>query len=216
MALSPHHVRLAGYRIAKIGTSLEHDIFKKLTTGHSWTTLGNLALTQSKWAVYYQEACRYWVKACHGLPFFRRNGKTMTPPHGRIIPYESEQASLMAACVLNSSLFYWYYSAFADCEHINDSLVRRFPIPTDWKSTDWGTLYSNVAESLKENSQRKVIVTEQGHKIEYDEMKAVYSKSLMDCIDCALALHYGFTEEELEFIINYDIKYRMGRGGKHG
>ena len=22
--------------------------------------------------------------------------------------------------------------------------------------------------------------------------------------------HYGFTEEELDFIINYDIKYRMG------
>jgi hypothetical protein len=23
--------------------------------------------------------------------------------------------------------------------------------------------------------------------------------------------HYGFTEEELDFIINYDIKYRMGK-----
>ena len=27
-----------------------------------------------------------------------------------------------------------------------------------------------------------------------------------------LAEHYGFTDEELDFIINYDIKYRMGRG----
>lgn len=25
-----------------------------------------------------------------------------------------------------------------------------------------------------------------------------------------MAKHYGFTEEELDFIINYDIKYRMG------
>lgn len=25
-----------------------------------------------------------------------------------------------------------------------------------------------------------------------------------------LAKHYGFTEEELDFIINYDIKYRRG------
>jgi hypothetical protein len=25
-----------------------------------------------------------------------------------------------------------------------------------------------------------------------------------------LAKHYGFSEEELDFIINYDIKYRMG------
>ena len=29
-------------------------------------------------------------------------------------------------------------------------------------------------------------------------------------IDTLFAKHYGFTEEELEFIINYDIKYRMG------
>jgi len=30
-------------------------------------------------------------------------------------------------------------------------------------------------------------------------------------IDHVLAEHYGFTDEELDFIINYDIKYRMGR-----
>jgi hypothetical protein len=26
-----------------------------------------------------------------------------------------------------------------------------------------------------------------------------------------LAQHYGFTAEELDFVINYDIKYRIGR-----
>ena len=26
-----------------------------------------------------------------------------------------------------------------------------------------------------------------------------------------LAGHYAFTEEELDFILNYDIKYRLGR-----
>jgi hypothetical protein len=32
----------------------------------------------------------------------------------------------------------------------------------------------------------------------------------MDAIDKELAKLYGFTDEELDFIINYDIKYRMG------
>ena len=36
------------------------------------------------------------------------------------------------------------------------------------------------------------------------------SKPIIDAIDELLAKHYGFTEEELDFIINYDIKYRMG------
>ena len=33
-------------------------------------------------------------------------------------------------------------------------------------------------------------------------------------IDRVLAKHYGFTDEELDFIINYDIKYRMGNALK--
>ena len=33
----------------------------------------------------------------------------------------------------------------------------------------------------------------------------------LDEIDCVLAKHYRFTEEELDFVINYDIKYRMGK-----
>lgn len=36
------------------------------------------------------------------------------------------------------------------------------------------------------------------------------TKTLIAEIDKVLAKHYGFTEEELDFIINYDIKYRMG------
>lgn len=37
------------------------------------------------------------------------------------------------------------------------------------------------------------------------------SKPAIDEIDTLLAGHYGFTPEELDFILNYDIKYRLGR-----
>ena len=36
------------------------------------------------------------------------------------------------------------------------------------------------------------------------------SKPIIDEIDRVLATHYSFTDEELDFIINYDVKYRMG------
>ena len=38
-------------------------------------------------------------------------------------------------------------------------------------------------------------------------------KPVIDKIDGVLAAHYGFSNEELDFIINYDIKYRMGNEG---
>jgi hypothetical protein len=33
----------------------------------------------------------------------------------------------------------------------------------------------------------------------------------MDEIDRVLSGHYGLTEEELDYIVHYDAKYRMGR-----
>ena len=53
-------------------------------------------------------------------------------------------------------------------------------------------------------------------KITYAEFFASASKPIIDEIDRALAEHYGFTDEELDFIINYDIKYRMGQDEVEG
>ena len=49
-----------------------------------------------------------------------------------------------------------------------------------------------------------------GRNVIYDEYYPKLSKKYIDEIDKVLATHYGFTDEELDFIINYDIKYRMG------
>ena len=47
----------------------------------------------------------------------------------------------------------------------------------------------------------------------YEEFSAGGSKLVIDEIDRILSEHYGFTDEELDFIVNYDIKYRMGSDG---
>ena len=36
------------------------------------------------------------------------------------------------------------------------------------------------------------------------------TKHILDEIDALVAVHYGFTKDELDFITNYDIKYRIG------
>jgi len=37
------------------------------------------------------------------------------------------------------------------------------------------------------------------------------TKPILDQIDAVLAGRYGFDAEALDYIINYDIKYRMGQ-----
>ena len=67
-------------------------------------------------------------------------------------------------------------------------------------------MVEELMEVFGRNSKRIVY-----GKAEVDQYTVYPSKPIIDKIDRVLAEHYGFTEEELDFIINYDIKYRMGR-----
>ncbi|WP_217639537.1 hypothetical protein, partial [Algoriphagus faecimaris] len=72
---------------------------------------------------------------------------------------------------------------------------------------NWGMLIQNNSSVIKRNysSKGREFVMEK----QYFYLKK--SKPIIDQIDTVLAEHYGFTEAELDFIINYDIKYRMGK-----
>lgn len=44
----------------------------------------------------------------------------------------------------------------------------------------------------------------------HEEYSPKGSKAVLDRIDELVAASYGLSPEELDFIVNYDIKYRMG------
>lgn len=64
--------------------------------------------------------------------------------------------------------------------------------------------------SLEEDMNKKKNILVVNNKtrgiVESYVYKKKLSKPIIDEIDKVLARHYGFTEEELDFIINYDIK----------
>ncbi|MEN9335518.1 MAG: hypothetical protein RLZZ500_505, partial [Bacteroidota bacterium] len=64
---------------------------------------------------------------------------------------------------------------------------------------------------LENNSTMLTRVQKQTGEVQTQSFKISQSKEIIDEIDTLLAQHYGFTMEELDFIINYDIKYRMGK-----
>jgi len=70
-------------------------------------------------------------------------------------------------------------------------------------------LFSYSTSTRTRQRRGEIINTDE---INFDVHK---SKPIIDEIDRVIARHYGFTDEELDFIINYDIKYRMGRDKDH-
>ena len=110
---------------------------------------------------------------------------------------------------LNSNLYWWYYSLNYDMFNQTDANILDFRLSYDEKNglNKFATL---LEDDLNKNKTLLITNKKDGNtNISYAYNKKL-SKSIIDEIDKLLAKHYGFTEEELDFIINYDIKYRMG------
>lgn len=198
--------------IPKYAGKLAESIFSKLEQ-HKKNTLSQVLLREkTEYFLFYQEATQYWTKVVVGLPYYAKDGKIGAPAHGRFL-FFADMPTMQAICtILNSSLFYMYFIALGDCFHLSDTLVLGFPITVSMlQDKELAHLSEKLMADIHANAERKSISTSDGNEISYENFSVARSKPLIDKIDRILARHYGFTDEELDFIINYDIKYRMGR-----
>ena len=124
----------------------------------------------------------------------------------------SEISNTCIGAILSSTLFYWNYISYTDCRNLQKSFIDTFKFPTavlsDTQLEENGTKLFADYEKNKYTKSTHYRTT--GNDVVYDEYYPKKSKLIIDKIDKVLAKHYGFTDEELDFIINYDIKYRMG------
>jgi len=188
----------------KFRRQLERGVFKKLAVD---STISNYLGTDRNNAITYRTAGgRYW-KIVINRPFANMSTSNKTKPLNNSI------SSFELVSVLNTNLFWWYYVNFFDLYNFKDYMIFHFMYKSDEnieskELTRLGKLLMKSYERNKvENTQ--FIQSRQQTTI-FESFNPAQSKSIIDEIDAVLARHYGFTDEELDFIINYDIKYRMG------
>ena len=168
--------------------------------------------------VYFHNAPQYWVRAMDFAPYFwnERGGEQISTQVKTLRLAEIDDATAVVAS-LNSSLFYWWFLLLSDCRHLNLREIESFPLGLERMKKavkkQLAQLTYDLMESFTRHRQRKETRYQTTGKVIYDEFDQKPSKPIVDKIDRVLAEHYGFTEEELDFIINYDIKYRMGGKG---
>ena len=197
--------------IPKIGAPVEARIWAKLSQKPALSTsLGG------RTPVYFHNSPRYWIRAMDFIPYFyneRDGAKPSTQLKTLLFP--SEISAHVSVALLNSSLFYWWFLVLSDCRHLNLREIEYFPAGLKTMDESITEALSQLTHALmldyKTNAVRKTTKYQTTGRVEYDEFYPRLSKPIIDEIDRVLAQHYGFTEEELDFIINYDIKYRMGK-----
>jgi hypothetical protein len=170
----------------------------------------------SDYQVYFHNAPQYWIRAMDFEPYFwnERDGEKRSV-QVKTLSFNKGRQKNISVGVINSSLFYWWFILLSDCRHLNLREIENFPVGLDEISDDNYLKLEGLSKELmadyQKNAKRKEAYYKATGKVIYDEFYPKKSKLIIDEIDKVLAEHYGFTEEELDFIINYDIKYRMGK-----
>jgi hypothetical protein len=152
-----------------------------------------------------------WFTITPRAPQFFRDGKDSSSTRENALSLESDAARARGLCVLNSSLFYWFYQVRTNCRDFNPSDFKLFPVPPSLADEAMDKLALELTRQLDASAEFVTASHSITGEIRYEQFRPRSAKPIPDEIDRVLARHYGFTDEELDFIINYDLKYRLGR-----
>ena len=200
--------------LPKIGQSIEKNIIRKISMHKPLS----LVLKKSGRTVYCHRIASYFVKSTDFEPYFFNEveGRKKSEDYKEYY-VETTQKQKVLMCLFNSGIFFYFWHIFFDGYHCGRANIESFPFTfslspaSEQKLTELSQI---LMDSYRENCSRRETNYKHTGKVIYDEFSPPKSKPIIDEIDRVLAKHYGFTKEELDFIINYDIKYRMGKEGE--
>lgn len=193
----------------KIASNNEISILKKILTNQPMAVQ---EVSSSKFIVYHTRKLRYFVQFLDCAPIiYNEDGSMRQTSELKKIYFGSEKEQYAGNAVYLSTLFFWFFIAFSDCRNLNKREVDKFPFNLKLSDIDsLSKLGKQINCNLQDNANFITAEYKLYGKLSMQTFQPRLSKSIADEIDKVLAKHYGFTEEELDFIINYDIKYRMG------
>ena len=181
---------------------------------------GSVAAHLSKTAppIYVHRIVRYFIKALNTPPLFiDAMGNQGKSDDYKVLSIDPEYSDAVVAC-LNSSIFYWYWRLTSDGFHCGYGDIYRFPfhgVSLNSHRDEISRLARSLMVDFEKNSLSKSITTKAG-KIQYQEFSPKNAKPIIDEIDEVVASAWGLAPESMDYLINYDIKYRLGLVGDAG
>ena len=195
--------------IPKLNSGLSADIYKKINMMQPEEYIKN-----DLQANFYVHRIPYnFIKALDFTPYFfnEKDGEKKSEDY-KEYALSNKKNKMLVIGALNSNLFFYYWYLLFEGYHCGKHEIYSFPLSSNKikKVKELEKLAIELMDDINKNKFKKECIYKTTGKVIYEELYPKLSKRKIDSIDKILAEHYGFTQEELDFIINYDIKYRMG------
>lgn len=179
-------------KMPKLGTAQDISLFSKLDSLQTPTIYETSRSGSHIVCINRRET--FWMKAFRG---------SRNHPEFKEFYFHSEAEAALLYCILNSSLFWWYWIAVSDCWHVSRSL-NSFKMPSSYNASDFTSLAARLEARLETTKKR---VNTNQTEFEYKHVECL---DLIEEIDIAVNQIYQLSSSESLYVTNFAIEYRTG------
>ena len=185
-----------GY-IPKLGNCVDERIYEKVVNNNIGTSLNDYSNGRGTNYAFVNMRAAFWIKA------FRKKHKGS---EYKQFGFDESRKADYFICIMNSSLFWWFWVCVSDCWHITKKELAVFRVPVIEDYSDVERLAAMLENKLEETKLFVGTVQtdyEYKHKNCTDEIHA---------IDDYISRLYDLTDEENKYIKEFAYKYRVSGG----
>lgn len=180
--------------IPKLGTPLDLSIYQKIMMPQH-PTVYSISGTGMH-SIYVNRRETFWIKA------FRQE---IIHPEYKVFSYSTPGEADYCYCLVNSSLFWWYWISVSDCWHVSRELNGfRAPVISDFSQC---TILADALDTRLEETKEYV-----GTKQTDFEYKHRACLKEIHAIDDFVNSTFGLTKEESDYIKEFALRYRISGG----
>ncbi len=201
----------ATFWVPKINHPLEHDLLTRCQA--VVTRVRNVLGTEGNedQRIYYRtDGGLYWKVFTNFAPGFWSRGRAGHSSRETWITVARPEWVVPLLAILSSDLFWWWYTISSNCRHLNPCDIHDFPLPLGALEDE--TLATLGREYLADIVRHSVLHTRRQRQTGHTQTQMFRihrSRPLIERLDQAVAPHYGLTSEEIAFVKNYDLTFRM-------
>lgn len=207
----PAELRVAEV-IPKVGSSLELAMIGQLSSLPSQAWRAGRSDADAAPVFYKNAGGRYW-RLVKSFPTAYASQRGARRTSTELALFVRRPLVPVVVCVLSSSLFYWFWRVVSNCRHLTERELSAFPLPPSLASPEslrqFAELGARYEQRLRETRVRKTTNNARSGRIVQDEFRVSKAKPILDEIDAALAPHYGLSDQQRDFVIGYDLRYRL-------
>ena len=186
-------------RIPKIGSEIEKRVLCKINKHKRLSSFYHYKGSP----IYYRTTGGRYFKVVTNYP----TGSTKEKP----LLFEKRVANSIG-CILSSNLSFWFYQIYSNNLDWKTYEIENFTLPilSDVNIVELENLYNKYLSDIERNANIRISTGESKYLVDsFKEYKIVRSKSIIDEIDDYIGPLYGLTQEEIDFVKNYELEFRM-------